>query len=70
MRIRKSGRKAMMLEGIMTDNVVTADAASFLSIANKSRKEIESVKFEPPKIGGKGFGYFRVRMKTRHYEAQ
>ncbi|VCY09993.1 hypothetical protein BANRA_03457 [Klebsiella pneumoniae] len=43
MRIKKSGRKAMMLEGIMTDNVVTADAASFLSIANKSRNEIESV---------------------------
>ncbi|WP_447313761.1 hypothetical protein ACNHJU_20675 [Klebsiella michiganensis] len=66
MRISKTGSRAKIQHGFMTE-VVIADAATFLKMVSKNRRQIESVKFDTPKIGGKGFGCFDVHMKRKYY---
>lgn len=45
-----------------TGQVVSAQA--FLKISSSSgNHNIKSVKFEPPRVGGKGFGGFRVEYR-------
>lgn len=63
MRISETGSRAKIPHDFMTD-VVTSDAAP-LSMVSKNRRQIESIKFEPPKIGGKGVGCFEVHMKRK-----
>ncbi len=43
--------------------IVSAD--EYLVISSKKKDNIESTRFIPPKIGGKGFGKFKVTFKDR-----
>ena len=43
--------------------IVSAD--EYLVISSKKKDNIESSRFIPPKIGGKGFGKFKVTFKDR-----
>ncbi|HCT6470059.1 hypothetical protein [Morganella morganii] len=46
---------------------VYVDAQELLEASKNQRDSIESVKFIPPRIGGKGFGRFRVQYKHPVY---
>lgn len=43
--------------------IISAD--EYLVISSKKKDNIESSRFIPPEIGGKGFGKFKVTFKDR-----
>lgn len=45
------------------DNIVSVNPYEFIELTKNEKESIESVKFSPPQIGGKGFGKFIVKYK-------
>ncbi|TAI99801.1 hypothetical protein [Pectobacterium versatile] len=63
-----SKRVNRVFEGILASNEKTVTAKEFGQIIVSERQNIESVEFVPPRIGGKGFGEFKVTTRGKHYE--
>ncbi|MFW2972628.1 hypothetical protein ACN6UB_19470 [Serratia marcescens] len=68
MKTYRRHRKGTLLETTRVDAVRIVDANTLLIMTKNDRDSIESIKFEPPVIGGKGFGDFAIKFKHPRYE--
>lgn len=47
---------------------LTVSAEVFIRMARETPDEIDTVRFVPPRIGGRDFGHFEVETRTPRFE--
>ena len=56
------------LDAVLAARVREMSAEQFVQFSETHAFEIKNVRFVPPKLGSRGFGFFEVETKTPHYE--